>query len=406
MERLTDAQRKILLRSWAFYANPAQVAPEGDWRVWLFLGGRGAGKTRAGAEWIAQGVRDNRMHRVALVAATHGEARAVMVEGASGLLKSAPEARFEPANNRVLWPEGQVATLLSADKPDSIRGHQFDGAWGDEFAKWPEPQDALDMLSMALRLGEDPRLMLSTTPRPIAALKELMARKDVTMTRSGTMDNEVHLAPGVVDALIARYGGTRLGRQELDGELIEDNENALWQRSWIERGRIHPPAPALSTVVVGVDPPASLHGDECGIVVAGRAEDRAGYVLADRSAGGLHPSQWAERVARAFADFKADYVVVETNQGGAMVREVLSRAAANLPIRAVNATRDKMTRASPASMLYEQGRVRHAGTFPELEDQLCQYDGKGPSPDRLDALVWALSELFPAMETGPRIRNA
>ncbi len=394
LESLENEEARQLLEHWPFWAREEQCEPPGNWRIWLFLGGRGAGKTRAGAEWIAQGVQDGRMRRVALLAATYADARAVMIEGESGLVHVAKGATFEPSNRRVLFANGAVATVLTAEEPDGIRGHQFDAAWGDEFAKWNAPQQALDMLLMALRLGEDPRMLLTTTPRNIPALTALLAAPDTAATKSATRENVGNLAPGFLESLEARYGGTRLGRQELDADLIEDNDSALWRRAWIEQGRTRE-TPALSKIVVAVDPPVSAHGDECGIIVAGR-EGANGYVLADCSAAGMTPDRWAARVADAFERHNADLVVAESNQGGEMVKSVLLQASPHLPVKLVHARRDKRTRALPVAMLYERGTVRHAGTFPELEDQLCNFDGEGDSPDRLDALVWALTELFPA----------
>jgi phage terminase large subunit-like protein len=404
VEALNDDELCLLQDDWHFWARDEQLAPPGDWRIWLFMGGRGSGKTRAGAEWIAGGIRGGQMSRVALIAATHHEARSVMIEGESGLLRVCEGVTYEPSNRRLLWPDGAVGDVLSADEPDSIRGHQFDGAWCDEFCKWPDPQAALDMALMALRLGEDPRMMITTTPRNIAPLKALIASRDVTLTQSSTRANAANLADAFIETVEARYGGTRLGRQELDGDLIEDNEDALWRRDWIERARLRA-VPQLSRIVVAVDPPAGLKGDECGIVVAGRDANGEGYVLADRSAGGLTPNQWAARAIDAFAEFRADAIVAEANQGGEMVRSVLSQAMANAPVKLVHATRDKRSRALPIAALYERGLVHHVGALPELEDQMCSYDGSGPSPDRMDAAVWGLSELFPMTRAEPRVRT-
>ncbi len=401
---MEDDEARLLIEDWHFWARDEQLAPPGDWRIWLFMGGRGSGKTRAGAEWIAQVIREGAMQRVALIGATHHDARSVMIEGESGLLSVCEDATYEPSNRRVLWPDGAVATVLSADEPDSIRGHQFDGCWCDELCKWPDPQAALDMALMALRLGDDPRMMITTTPRNIAALRNLIAAPDVVRTQSSTRANAANLADSFIATVEQRYGGTRLGRQELDGDLIEDNENALWQRGWIERHRARA-APVLERIVVAIDPPAGINGDECGIVVAGRDTNGEGYVLADRSQGGLTPNQWAARAMDAFAEFSADAIVAEANQGGEMVRSVLSQAMANAPVRLVHATRDKRTRTLPIAALYERGLVHHIGAQAELEDQMCTYDGSGPSPDRMDAMVWGLSELFPMVKTEPRVRS-
>jgi phage terminase large subunit-like protein len=397
-----------------------------DWRIWLFLGGRGAGKTRAGAEWLATLVAEGRAARIGLIGATMRDVRAVMVEGESGLLNVVEGLVFEPSNNRVLWPGGAVATLLSAEEPDSLRGHQFDHVWGDEFAKWRDPQGALDMALMAMRLGGDPRMLLTTTPRNVPALKALLAAPDVAVTRSSTADNAVNLADGFYELMVARYGASALGRQELDAELIEDHEGALWKRAWIERSR-RVDVPDLERIVVAVDPPVSAHGDECGIVVAGRSVRESGsdqnrsvresgsdrsngqdaYVLADRSAGSLSPAGWAARACQAFADFEADAIIAEANQGGEMVRSVLAQADNTVPVILVHATRGKITRAAPAAALYEAGRVHHTGCFADLEDQMCHYDGSksAKSPDRMDALVWALADLLGSRRADPKIRK-
>jgi phage terminase large subunit-like protein len=412
---LSDADFDFFAADWLLNARPEQLAPQGDWRIWLFLGGRGAGKTRSGAEWIAEGVANGAMRRIGLLGATYDDARAVMIEGESGLLGVSEGADFEPSLRRVRWPNGAIARVLSAEEPDSLRGHQFDAIWADEFAKWADPQGALDMALMALRLGTDPRMAITTTPRAIEALLELVTSPDVAVTKSATAANAEHLAPGFLETMQRRYGGSRLGRQELDAELIEDNDAALWRRAWIENTRVKA-APPLARIVIAVDPPASANGDECGIVVAGRvresdkmkgvADDGDGYVLADMSLGGLTPQRWAERVADAYEAHKADSVVAEANQGGEMVKHVLQQAHAHLPVRLVHATRDKRTRATPIAALYEAGRIHHVGVLPELEDQLCQFDGSGSSPDRLDALVWALSELFPPVRpVNPKIRS-
>jgi len=405
LEALSAAEAEALLRHWPFWARKSQLAPKGDWRIWLFLGGRGAGKTRAGAEWIASLVRDGRARRIGLIGATARDARQVMVEGQSGLLAVVEGLCFQPSNKLLQWPNGAQARLLSAAEPDCLRGHQFDCIWGDEFAKWQAPQTALDMALMALRLGEDPRMLLTTTPRAIPALKALLTVPDVVVTRSGTEENAANLAAGFVEYLNRHYSGTRLGRQEMEGALIEDNDQALWKRAWIEAARLRN-APFLPRIVVAVDPPAGMNGDECGIVVAGRDLEDHGYVLADRSAAGLSPAAWAARAAQAYEDFQADAIIAEANQGGEMVREVLRQAGSHLPVTLVHASRGKLARAAPAAALYEQGRVHHRGCFPELEDQMCQYDGRitGKSPDRMDALVWALADLFAPKAAPPRIR--
>ena len=401
---LNDREGHFLWRNWPYWARDAQLPPEGDWRIWLFLGGRGAGKTRAGAEWIAEGVRRGAMRRVGIVGATFADARSVMIEGVSGLLGVSPGADFEPSNRRVLWPNGAVGDVLTAEEPDIIRGHQCDAIWADEFCKWSDPQQALDMLLMSLRLGKNPRMVVTTTPRAITPLIDLMTTPGTIVTKATTWDNKAYLAPTFITGLRRRYAGTRLGRQELDAEVIEDNDAALWRRDWIEKTRVRE-APPLVRVVVAVDPPASIAGDECGIVAAGLAESGEAYVLGDCSSAGLTPAAWARRVADVCEAHQADAIVAEANQGGDMVKALLLEPAPNAPVKLVHATRDKRTRAAPAAALYEQGRVHHLGAFPELEDQLCHYDGEGQSPDRLDALVWALAELYPRTRRAqPRVR--
>jgi phage terminase large subunit-like protein len=406
MEALNDEALDYVAKDWILDARDDQLAPGGSWRIWLFLGGRGAGKTRAGAEWIAQGVSERSMQRIGLIGATFNDARAVMIEGVSGLKAASPAAEFAPSLHRVTWPSGAQATVLSADEPDGIRGHQFDAIWADEFAKWENPQAALDMALMSLRIGAHPRLALTTTPRNIAPLWDLLTSSDVVVTRARTADNRANLAPGFLETMKRRYAGSRLGRQELDAEIIEDNDAALWRRAWIDDTRVRT-APELARIVVAVDPPAGAGGDACGIVVAGRVEnDGDAYILADLSSDGLTPGQWSARVADAFAQYEADLVIAEANQGGDMVRAVLTEQLPHLPLTLVHATRAKKSRALPIAALYEQGRVHHVGALAELEDQMCQYDGTGKSPDRMDALVWALSHLFPMTPRAkPKVRS-
>jgi phage terminase large subunit-like protein len=403
LQNLKLEEIPLLLRSWDFWARPEQRPPPGDWRTWLFLGGRGSGKTRAGAEWIADGVRRRKMRRIGLVGATWHDVRSVMIEGESGLL-AVTDAEFESSNHRIKWANGALADVVSAEEPDAVRGHQFDCVWADEFCKWAYPQESLDMIVMALRLGKDPRMLVTTTPRNIKALKDLMALPDTVQTHSSTKENAANLASTFITGLELRYGGTRLGRQEMEAELIEDNDAALWKRDWIEKTRVRA-APSLTRIVVAVDPPASVAGDECGIVAAGRADNNDGFVIADRSVSGLSAAGWAARVAETFEAFHADAIVAEANQGGDMVKQVLVDALPNAPVRLVHAVRDKRTRAVPAAALYEQGRIHHVGAFAELEDQMVSYDGSGKSPDRMDALVWALAELFPLKRANPRVRS-
>jgi phage terminase large subunit-like protein len=415
LEVLRDASHRQLAalgRYWPFWARPDQTPPPDPWRTWLFLGGRGAGKTRAGAEWVRAEVEAGRRGRIALIAPALADVREVMIDGPSGLRSissrgGAPE--FEPSRRRLVWPNGAMAYGFSAEDPDSLRGPQFDGAWLDEFAAWPEAQAVYDMLQFALRIGADPRAMVTTTPRPAAPLKALLKTEGVVVTRAMTAANAANLSPGFVDWMRQRYQDTRLGRQELFGELLEDAEGALWTRDLIERS-LDPDPPDLDRIVVAVDPPAGEgeNADACGIVVAGavgRDAARRAWVLADRTVRGASPNEWARRVAEAAQEFQADRVVVEVNQGGALVRTLLEIVDARLPVSDVWASRGKRARAEPVAAFYERGRVSHAARFPALEDQMCvfgSHEAGSQSPDRVDALVWALSALLLSGESEPR----
>ncbi len=400
-------------RDWTFQARPEQRPPEGDWRTWLIMGGRGSGKTRAGAEWVhalaSAGARSDL--RIALIAETLGDAREVMIDGISGICRVArrkvPE--FEISRRRLVWPNGAIAQIFSSEDPESLRGPQFHFAWCDELGKWKHAQDTFDMLQFGLRLGADPRQLVTTTPRPVPILKRLIAEKGTRLVRIATRSNASNLSPGFVEALEARYGGTRLGRQELGGELIEDRQDALWKRSDLEALRARPATP-LRRIVVAVDPPAGAgEASCCGIVVAGLDEVGRAVVLADGSVEGASPAGWAQAVVRAYQRFQADRVVAEVNQGGEMVAAMLKSVDAVLPITMVRATRGKFLRAEPVAALYEQGRVTHATCFAQLEDQMCDFGpeglSSGRSPDRLDALVWALTALLLEAPGEPRIRG-
>jgi phage terminase large subunit-like protein len=403
----------FLARDWRLLARPEQLPPDGGWRNWLILGGRGSGKTRAGAEWVQDQVMKAGRRtdlRIALVAETLGDAREVMIDGASGLSRIARRMRpdVEISRRRLVWPNGAIAQIFSSEDPESLRGPQFHLAWCDELAKWKHADETFDMLQFALRLGEHPRQVVTTTPRPVPLLKRLMTDDGTALTRMATAANAAHLAPGFLDALAARYGGTRLGRQELDGELIEDRPDALWKRARLDEIVVKLAEP-LRRIVVAVDPPAGGANACCGIVVAGLKENGQAVVLSDCSVDGAGPAGWALAVVSAFRRFEADRVVAEINQGGDMVRAVLEGIEARLPVTTVRATRGKFLRAEPVAALYEQGRVVHAGRFPELEDQMCDFGpeglSNGRSPDRLDALVWALTALMLEGGGEPRIRG-
>ncbi|WP_394691998.1 DNA-packaging protein [Hoeflea sp.] len=402
---------------WQLNARPEQLPPDGDWRIWLMMGGRGSGKTRAGAEWVhglASGLVPGlaRDGRIALVAETFGDAREVMIDGISGILGVARDQRpaFEATRRRLVWSSGAVAQMFSSEDPESLRGPQFDLAWCDELGKWRHASETWDMLQFALRLGQHPRQLITTTPRATPLMLALVKDAATRVTRIRTEDNAANLAAGFLDTVRARYGGTRLGRQELDGELIADREDGLWRREQLEALVVRKPGP-LGRIVVAVDPPASGEAKHscCGIVAAGLdAEDRA-VVLADGSVEGASPSGWAGAVSRLYRRFDADCVVAEINQGGDMVTSVLRTVDPTLPVRQVRATRGKWLRAEPVAALYEQGRVVHAGHFAALEDQMCDFgpDGlsSGRSPDRLDALVWALTELLLGRRSEPQVRH-
>jgi phage terminase large subunit-like protein len=419
LSELNPEQLKLILAHWPLWARPDQLPPAAtsggeSWRVWLILGGRGAGKTRAGAEWVrtkalaraaadAPGVR-----RIALVGETFADVRRVMIEGQSGLLAvhhASERPRFEPSKGQMIWPSGAIAQVFSAEDPDSLRGPQFDAAWCDEVAKWRHPQRTWDMLQFALRLGEHPQMVATTTPRSTPFLKKLIADAGTVVTRAATADNADNLAPSFVAEMTRRYHGTALGRQELLGELVDDTSGALWRRDWIETQRVIT-APELSAIVVAVDPPvtATAASDACGIVVAGLGPDGRAYVVADRTLQGREPQVWARAVIAAYGDFLADRVVAEVNQGGDLVVTVLKQIDESVAVRTVRATRGKWLRAEPVAALYAEGRVAHVGRFEALEDQMCAFgaDGlaKGRSPDRLDALVWALTDLM--VDAGPR----
>lgn len=381
-----------------------QLPPTSPWSTWLFLGGRGAGKTFAGASWIIDMVGQPR--DIALVGPTFHDVREVMIEGPSGLRALSPASdppRWEATRKRLVWKSGAVAQAFSAEDPDSLRGPQFHAAWADEFCAWSRPEQTLAMLRFGLRLGQDPRLTITTTPRPTRALKTLIAEPGVVVTRAGTAANAENLAPAFLSNLLALYGGARLAAQELEGLIVED-EGALFRAEDLARCRGAVP-PRLDRVVVAVDPPATATGDACGIVVAGRLEGRT-FVLADRSGKGLSPHGWAQRAVAAAREFGAQALVAEANQGGDMVRAVLAQADPPCAIKLVRASLGKRARAEPVAALYEQGRVIHCGTFAALEEELMALGSADQthSPDRADALVWAVSDLMLGVGAAPRLR--
>jgi len=415
----TDAECAALLHDWHFWARGNQLSPPGDWFCWLVLAGRGFGKTRMGVEWV-RGLVEGQSplqapktapSRVALVAQTSADGRDVMVEGESGFLAHCHPAQrpiFEVSRRRLVWPNGVQAYLYSADEPDQLRGPQHGLAWGDELAKWKSGTACWSNLLMGLRLGVHPRVMVTTTPRPMTLLKDLMQNPDTAITRGGTFDNAANLSPVFIQQMKRIYEGTKFGRQELHGELLEDMEGALWQRDMIEGSR-RPAPDKLERIVVAVDPPVTSgeSADACGIIVAGRCRDGHGYILADKSAQGLSPNGWASRALGAYEAFHCDRMVAEVNNGGDLVETILRQQSPHLAYRAVRASRGKLTRAEPIAALYERGLVHHCTSLPELEDELCSYTGgrADKSPDRMDALVWALTDLLLGPGGEPRIRK-
>ncbi len=383
-------------RYWRDIARVEQVAPDGDWSTWLYMAGRGAGKTRAGAEWVHEQIASG-CRRIALVGATAADARDVMVEGESGILATArPGARpvYEPSRRRLTWPNGAIATTYSAEEPERLRGPQHDGAWADELAAW-KYDAAWDMMMLGLRLGDDPRALVTTTPRPTRLVRSLMSNASTITTRGSTYDNRDNLAPTFFASIITRYEGTRMGRQELMGELIDDVPGALWTLSLLDGLRV-PAAPDLARIIVAVDPAVTsgAESDETGIVVVGIGADGHGYVLADRSCR-MSPDGWARRAAQAYHEYQADRLIVEDNQGGEMVAFLLGTVDATVPVKRIRASRGKRLRAEPVAALYEQARVHHVGIYPYLEDQMASFTGDGGEhDDRVDALVHALTEVM------------
>ncbi len=411
LDELSEDALLALPYLFEFWAYEHQLPPEGDWRNWVIMGGRGAGKTRAGSEWVRSMVEGptpadmGRCARVALVGETLDQVREVMIFGDSGILACSPpdrRPRWHASRRQLIWENGAVAQVLSASEPESLRGPQFDAAWVDELAKWRKGQDTWDMLQFALRLGRHPQVCVTTTPRNVGVLKQILKLSSTVVTHAATEANRANLADSFLQEVRARYAGTRLGRQELDGELLEDVEGALWTSAGLDAGRVEA-APELDRVVVAIDPPTTGHtgSDECGIVVVGASMQGApqnwqAYVLEDASVTAASPMAWAEAAIAALHRHKAERLVAEVNQGGDMVEAVLRQVDPLVPYRAVHASRGKSARAEPVAALYEQGRVAHVGGFTALETQMTQMTTRGflgrGSPDRVDALVWALQD--------------
>ena len=398
MTDLRGGDAEAALHMWPLWARDNQMPPPGDWSVWMLLAGRGFGKTRTGAEWVRSRVELGISGRIALVARTPADIRDVMIEGESGLLSVCPSwnrPKYEHTKRRLTWPNGAVALAFSSHEPDQLRGEQFNTAWCDELASWEYPRETWDTLAFGLRSGMMPQCVVTTTPRPIDLLRELVEYDEVHVTRGSTYDNRQFLAPSFIRHIERRYEGTDTGRQEIFAELLEEAEGALWRRDWI--GHVETP-PELNRIVVAIDPAMSSRpdSDETGIIVAGTDKELQGYVLEDAS-GRMSPDEWARRAIGLYDRYSASRIIGEKNNGGDLVGSVLKTASGGrtLPLRLVTASVGKYARAEPVAALYQQGRVSHVGSLPKLEDQLCNWEpGSSASPDRMDALVWALSDLI------------
>ncbi len=394
IQKLSKTERRKLLYHWPLWARPDQLAPETNWHIWMILAGRGWGKTRTGAEWIREIIEKGSARRVALVAPTYNDVRAVMVEGESGILSVSPPGerpKWEPSLNKLSWPNGAIGYTFSADEPDRLRGPQHDAAWCDELAAWRRPE-TWDMLQFGLRLGSHPQTLITTTPRPTKLIKKVI-KDSCVVTRGNTFDNAANLAAAFLKSIRDKYDGTRLGRQELYAEILSDTPGALWNREMIEDSRCV--APKMRKIVIGVDPAvtSNVNSAETGIIIAGISEDGNAYIIDDLSCSGS-PLQWAQVVENAYNQHEADYITAEVNNGGDLIISTLHTVNSSLPIRPVRASRDKYTRAQPVAALFEKGKVKLSGTFPTLEDQMCEWVPGLTSPDRLDAMVWAISSLM------------
>ncbi|MBL4801730.1 MAG: DNA-packaging protein [Emcibacter sp.] len=418
---ITEEECEALNFDWSFWARKNQLPPEGIWFCWLILAGRGFGKTRTAVEWIRGMVEgDSPLNapkgapeRIALVADTLLDGKLTMIEGESGLLAATPKEfmpTFNSSNKKLVWPNGVQAFLCSAESPDQLRGPQHHVAWADELAKWRYIDDTWSNLLLGLRLGKTPRVLATTTPRNITLLRKLVEDGSTRVIRGSTYDNKSNLPESFFEQVVEQYEGTRIGRQEIYGEILSDVQGALWNRDLLEQIRIRD-VPDFERIIVAVDPPVTSgeKADTCGIIVAACDNMGRAYILADCSVQGLSPHGWAKAALAAYEQYEADRLVAEVNNGGELVESLLRQINPDVSYRAVRASRSKVMRAEPVAALYEQHRVKHRGFFPELEDQMCSLTGAGlsdgKSPDRVDAMVWAVTELLLKTQGRPQIRN-
>jgi len=409
---LSDEEVEELIADWSLWARTEQLPPHGNWTTWLLMGGRGSGKTRAGAEWVrALAIGKEPVSPIALVGETINQARSIMVEGESGILNIgtlAERPKFDRQRNILIWENGVEAHLMSGSEPERFRGPQFGAAWCDEVGKWPQAEKAWDMLQFALRLGKKPRQLATTTPRPTKLIKRLLIDEHSVVTRMKTGENEANLASSFLSQIVERYKGSVLGRQELDGELIDDLPDALWSRRLIESIKIKQ-LPPLERIIVAVDPPVSANKNSyaCGIIVAASYGEKA-IVIEDKTIKPAKPLEWAGKVAQAYKAHDADAVVAEVNQGGDMVSQMIKQVNPEISVISVRATRGKWVRAEPVAALYARGLISHRHGLDELEDEMCAFGvnglSDGHSPDRVDALVWALTELM-LNKMRPKVRG-
>ena len=400
-QNLTKEQAIKKLFDWRseLNARPNQIAPDSNWTTWLILAGRGFGKTRTGAEWIRERVESGMSKRIALVGKTPADVRDVMIEGESGLVNISPPynmPKYEPSKRRLTWNNGTIAQTFSSYEPDQLRGSQFDTAWCDELASWEYPEETWDNLMFSLRLGEKPQVCVTTTPKPLQLLINLKDAQTTVLTKGTSYDNRENLNQQFFDSILSKYKNTRLGMQEIYAEILEESDNALWKREWLDDARLIDAPEELERIVIAIDPAVTSKktSDETGLIVAGKDKEGKFYVLND-SSGRYTPSGWSEKAIMLYNQFQCDKIIAEVNNGGQLVEHTLRTQSENVPYKSVHASRGKRTRAEPIASLYEQGKVHHVGNFERLENQLCNWEATSgeASPDRLDALVWALTEL-------------